>query len=57
MPEGKKYTVIDKRRLNNPDYEEEPTEVCRVCGSPEVHTREYNKPTMKCIEYLRSLTK
>ena len=28
-------------------------EVCRVCGSKEVHTQKYNKPTMKCIEFLR----
>jgi len=44
----KPYTVTDRRG------KEEPTEVCRVCGSPEVHSRGYNFPTMKCIEFLRS---
>lgn len=42
------YTIIDKR------YQEKPKEVCRVCGSYEVHTQNYNHPTMKCIEYLRN---
>lgn len=28
-------------------------EVCRVCGSLTVHVREYRKPTMDCIEFLR----
>jgi hypothetical protein len=49
MPEG--YTVNDRRGGANP----EPAEVCRVCGCSVVHAREYNKPTMGCIEYLRGL--
>lgn len=47
------YTVHDRRFKK----EEEPQEVCRVCGSPQVHSREYNHPTMGCIEFLRSLAK
>jgi len=46
------YTINDKRFKD-----EEPLEVCRVCGSREVHTREYNIPTMKCIEHYRELLK
>jgi hypothetical protein len=42
------YTVNDKRG------KEPPKENCRVCGSTEVHSKEYNKPTMDCIKYLRS---
>ncbi len=41
--------IIDKRGDNKVDHSER----CRVCGSPEVHTQEYNKPTMLCIGYLR----
>jgi len=41
--------MIDKRRFSS-NYS---GEVCRCCGSNDVHTREYNKPTMECIEYLR----
>jgi hypothetical protein len=49
------YKVVDKRGI-------EPTpESCRVCGGPITtdkkgipnHSREYNKPTMDCIRYLR----
>lgn len=29
-------------------------EACRVCGAPECHSREYNRPTMQCVEYLRN---
>ncbi len=48
MEEVKKpYTIIDRR------FEKKPKEVCRVCGAEEVHTKQYNQPTMKCIEYLR----
>jgi hypothetical protein len=50
------HTVIDRRRLSE-DYVEPPSEVCRICGSTTVHTREYNKPTMDCINYLRSKIK
>lgn len=51
MSADKGYTVNDRRG------KETPTEVCRVCGTPgdpEPHTREYNKPTMKCIVALRA---
>ncbi len=48
----KGYAVIDRRFK-----EKEPTEVCRVCGSKEVHSKIYNQPTMKCIEYYRELLK
>ena len=41
------YTVNDNRG------KEKPEEVCRVCGSKEVHSRTYNQPTMGCIEYYR----
>ena len=29
--------------------------VCRVCGCKEVHSYDYNRPTMDCIGYLRTL--
>lgn len=41
------HTIIDKRGV------EPPKEPCRVCGAPVIHSREYNKPTMDCIKYLR----
>ncbi|MFA5071117.1 MAG: hypothetical protein WC511_01980 [Candidatus Pacearchaeota archaeon] len=44
------YTINDRRHNS---AKKEATEACRVCGSSEVHTREYNKPTMLCIGYLR----
>jgi hypothetical protein len=28
-------------------------ETCRVCGSKEVHSTQYNRPTMDCVEFLR----
>lgn len=37
------YTIIDRRG----------GEPCRVCCSQDCHSREYNKPTMECIKYLR----
>lgn len=46
----KAYTVRDRRGGQHP----ETAEACRVCGSAQVHTREYSKPTMDCIEFLRS---
>lgn len=46
--EGRGFTVIDRRGR------EEPKEVCRVCGAPEPHSKQYNQPTMDCIKYLRS---
>jgi hypothetical protein len=49
MSEG--FKVIDRRG-------QEPTrEACRTCGAPgdpEPHTRDYNSPTMKCIQHLRA---
>lgn len=45
------YTVNDRR---GEDKEAKPKEACRVCGAPEVHSLEYNKPTMECIGYLRA---
>jgi len=44
------FVVNDKRGKKQ---EEKELERCRVCGSPEVHSREYNKPTMACINHLR----
>lgn len=45
------YTINDRRHNS---AKKEATKACRVCGSSEVHTREYNKPTMLCIEFLRA---
>jgi hypothetical protein len=42
------YKINDRR-----GEDRTPTEPCRVCGAPGAHTREYNKPTMECIHYLR----
>lgn len=41
--------------VNDKRGEDKPQEACRVCGSQEVHSMEYNKPTMDCIEYLKEL--
>lgn len=43
------YTINDRRD------EKKSEEVCRVCGSPQVHSKEYGKPTVNCIEYLRTI--
>lgn len=43
------YKFIDRR------YNPKPKPVCRVCGSLHIHSEEYNKPTIDCIEYLRSI--
>jgi len=48
--EGKGYTIIDRRGMN--EGQEHPDEVCRVCGSKTVHSKQYGKPTMDCINYL-----
>lgn len=40
------YTVHD-RRGQSPARE-----ACRVCGAGVVHSREYGKPTMECIQFL-----
>ena len=47
----KSYTVTDRRGVDK----EEPRLPCRVCGSSVEHSREYNKPTMDCVLYLRQL--
>jgi hypothetical protein len=41
------YIVNDKR-----GEEDANVEVCRVCASKDVHTRDYNKPTMACVNHL-----
>ncbi len=46
--EKKEGFIIHDRR-----GEVEPKPVCRVCGSQDEHTRDYNFPTMQCIKYLR----
>lgn len=48
MNEDKGFKVIDRRG------KEEPKEVCRVCGAPECHSKQYGQPTMDCIKYLRT---
>jgi hypothetical protein len=48
----KPYTITDKRGLEK--GQETPNEVCRVCGSQEVHSKKYGKPTMECIKYLKN---
>jgi hypothetical protein len=45
------FTIRDRRGKDG----DEPKEVCRVCGSKVVHSREYNHPTMECIQYLRKV--
>jgi hypothetical protein len=35
--------------------QEHPDEVCRVCGSSVVHSKQYGKPTMDCITYLKNI--
>lgn len=41
------YTIIDKRGA-------EPLRLlCRVCGSSVEHSKDYNKPTMACINWLK----
>lgn len=42
------YKVLDKR-----GEEKDKTLPCRVCGCPIEHSKDYNKPTMECIKYLR----
>ena len=41
--------IRDNRQL----MKERSREVCRVCGSPDVHVGHYGQPTIKCISYLR----
>ena len=49
--ENKNYTITDRRGLGN--GQERLGEICRVCGSKEVHSKNYNTPTMECIKYLQ----
>ena len=42
-------------KINDRRGKEPPKEVCRICGSPQIHSREYGNPTMDCIRYLRSI--
>ena len=44
------FVVRDLRGVENKDGD-----VCRVCGSIDVHTRVYNQPTMDCVKYFRTL--
>lgn len=44
------HKVIMRRGVERDATEKE---ACRCCGAPVVHTREYNKPTMACVAYLR----
>lgn len=52
MSEEKPYTITDRRGMK--EGQEHPDEVCRVCGSNEVHSKEYGKPTMECITFLQN---
>ncbi len=51
----KPYTIVDKRGMN--EGQEHPEEICRVCGSKEVHSKKYGKPTMECIKFLKDQIK
>jgi hypothetical protein len=46
----KPYTITDRRGMK----EGHPDEVCRVCGSKVVHSKQYGQPTMDCIIYLKN---
>lgn len=50
---GQGFTVNDRRGSAAEDTPAS-DEVCRICGSTEVHSREYNKPTMACVEFFRA---
>lgn len=50
--ENKPYTITDRRGMSK--GQEHPNEVCRVCGSKEVHSKQYGKPTMDCITFLQN---
>lgn len=43
------FVVRDLRGVEN-----KPGEVCRVCGSVNIHSRTYDAPTMDCIKYYRT---
>lgn len=51
MNEEKGYTITDKRGMS--ENQEHPDEVCRVCGSKTVHTKNYGHPTTDCIKFLQ----
>jgi formate dehydrogenase maturation protein FdhE len=48
--EVKDNTALFKRRK---EEIAETSEVCRVCGSKDVHSTVYDKPTMGCIHFFR----
>lgn len=48
--EVKDNTALFKKRKKEI---EEVAEVCRVCGSKDVHSTVYDNPTMKCIHFMR----
>jgi len=43
--------------VNDRRGEKEPKPTCRVCGSQNEHSKNYNQPTMACIKYLRNIIK
>ena len=59
------FKVIDKRGqeelkevcrvCGSSDVHSKRYNFCRVCGSSDVHSKRYNLPTMDCIKYLRSI--
>lgn len=53
MEKEKSYTINDRRGLELKDGQECMDEVCRVCGSQEVHSKEYGRPTLECVRYLK----
>ncbi len=52
MSEDKPYTITDRRGMK--EGQEHSDEVCRVCGSKEVHSKQYGKPTTECITFLKN---
>lgn len=44
---------MTKIKDNRSQFQSKSTEACRVCGCSLVHSREYQKPTMDCIRFLR----
>lgn len=46
--------IKDNRAEIRKNKETKVTDVCRVCGSKDVHST-YNKPTMECIKHLRGV--
>lgn len=48
-----KGTPFGSYKVNDRRGREAVGEPCRVCGCPIEHSKEYGKPTMNCIIYLR----